>query len=179
VLCLVLIGCGDSDEFDKTGSSSTTSTQRARTTTAAPAPLKPRVQLVVHNRRKATQDATVVIKGVVKRGATVTVRGEKAAVKKGRFRKTLKLHMGRNTFTVVARHPERRTSRRKTSIERQAPPSPTPVTPQLPPVSQPPCPEHFTPSGGGCAPADNEAYDSIPANPDYDSIPEVPGIQGE
>lgn len=137
MFALVVVGCGGGEGAETSEPLAGASAQPSATTAAAPDPPKPRVRLAVHNRRKSTQETTVVVKGVVTRGAMVTVRGEKAQVRKGRFRKTIKLKLGRNRFTVVARHPDRRTTRGPVRIRRVAPP-PAPSPPAAPPPPSPP-----------------------------------------
>ncbi len=92
---------------------------------------------------------TVVVKGEVTRGATVTVRGQQAQVLKGKFRETLNLRVGENRFTVVARQADRRTVQERLRFVRKLPPPPivaptprpaVPATPAVPPASGYPAP---------------------------------------
>ena len=160
-------------------SDSATSSLASRT---APKP-KPKMVLRVRRPPRAVATDEVLVTGSVTRGATITGRGQDARVHRGRFHIRLKLRVGVNRFTVVARRDGHRTTRRRVRVLRRppAPPPPTPSVTPAPPATATPatCPPHSTPAPGGCAPADNQAYDSIPADPNYDSIPDVPGIQGE
>jgi len=103
-----------------------------------------KVRLVVFNRRKTVLTETVVVKGEVTRGATVTVRGQQAQVSKGQFRKTLNLRVGENRFTVAARHADRRTTQKRLRIIRKLPPppvaAPTSAAPAVPPAGELPPP---------------------------------------
>ena len=166
-------GCGGDESPRESRPSASTSAS----TSAEPPPPKSKVRLAVRRLARSTMDSQIVVRGTVTPGASVTVRGQRARVRRGRFRVALNIRVGSNRFTAVARHADRRTVRKVLRVRRQLPPPPPPPPP--PPVAPAACPPHFTPAPGGCAPADNEAYDSIPANPGYDHIPETPVIDGE
>lgn len=122
VVAASIIGCGSGGEAKTVVQTVTVPPTATPAATATPAPKpKPRVRLQVYNRLKITERTSVVITGIVTRGAKVTVRGLRAEVKKGRFRKTLKLTIGSDRFTVVARHPDRRTVTKRVRIKRVLP----------------------------------------------------------
>jgi hypothetical protein len=179
----LLAGCGN----DNAQQSSTLAKAPRATAAATPTPPKPRLRLTVRRLPKRTSGDSVTIRGTVSRGSTVTLRGRRAWISGNRFRAKLRLRTGGNRITAVARQPGYRTRRVRLRIVRTAPAPPAPTSaPQpttatdTPPATPASCPPHFSPAPGGCAPADNEAYNYMPDYPpDYDAIPEVPGIQGE
>jgi len=122
VLGLILSGCGGDDTRSAAAPPASATAAQTAETTAAPTLTK--VRLVVFNRRTTVLTKTVVVKGEVTRGGTVTVRGEEAQVLEGQFRKTLALRVGENRFTVVARHAGRRTTDKRLRIVRKLPPPP-------------------------------------------------------
>lgn len=68
-----------------------------------------------------TAEGVVTVRGRTTRGASVTVRGKKARVRQGVYRVRLKLRLGANRFTVIARHADRRTRRRPVKVTRVQP----------------------------------------------------------
>lgn len=121
----------------------------------------------------------VLVRGMVApTDATVTIRGEPAAVKDGEYWLRLKMRTGVNRFTVVARHPEYRTNRRALRVDRQpdapepppssgCPPGQIPQTQMGVQSCRPPgptvCPEGEVPAGEeACAPADAESDGLVP-----------------
>jgi hypothetical protein len=79
------------------------------------------VRLTVHRTPRRTTEQSVTIRGRTTPGAKVTVRGRSAVVRHGIYRVRLKLRLGTNRFTVVARHPDRRTRRRPMKLDRVEP----------------------------------------------------------
>lgn len=181
-LAVSTAGCGDGGSGPNAGSDARPVAVE-RTVTADAPPPTPVVRLTVRRPPRVVSGDDLLVAGVVTRGSRVTVRGRPAGVQRGRFRTRLKLRVGVNRFTIVARRAGHQTTRRRIRVRRKPPPPPPP-----PPVAQVPaapvapasCPPHFTPAPGGCAPADNQAYEGLPKGDAYgDQIPEVPGIQGE
>jgi hypothetical protein len=62
----------------------------------------PPVDVSASNHGKVYRRGSATLKGKVTKGATVTVNGRKARVSGGRWSVRVKLHPGRNEFTVVA-----------------------------------------------------------------------------
>ena len=145
------------------------------------------VRLTVRAMPKTTSQQTITIRGRTTRGATVTARGKRAIVRRGIYRVRLKLRVGTNRFTVVARHEGQRARRRSMRFERVVPPPAPPevgcggdpyayrgangvcIGPAHPPSSGPAspadCPAGQMPVGvtGACAPPDPS---SAPVGPD-------------
>ena len=186
---LPFAGCGSDRSQGQAGSPSPTATPETQQT-AAPAEAKRKARLGVHNRRKTTQSETITVKGEVTEGAIVTVRGDRARVNDGRFSKKVKLRVGENKFTVVARHPDRRTSRKRLRITREAPQPTTESnapTPQqgdpcagavsdftydqcrsaagLPPTENRPTPPKPPPCPPGTHPPDRRVRAQLPSRP--------------
>jgi len=170
VLFLLLVGCGagenESTERDG-GATDPAGTQ------AVEQP-KPYVEMTVRRPPEKISGDDVLVRGTVTPAdATVTVRGEPAAVKDGKYRLRLKMRVGTNRFTVVARHPDYRTNSRRLRVDREPVPAPgSPPSSACPPGQVPQtqmgtgycrtpgptaCPPGQVPAGEeACAPAESQ-----------------------
>ena len=178
---------GGSDDAERADAAATRSTPPTPKTIATSAPAKQVVakkltRLTVRGLPDETTQQSITIRGRTTRGATVTIRGSRAHVHRGAYRLTLKLPLGTNRFTIVARHADRRTRRRPVKVVRTRP-APvasevgcggdphayrsadgTCIGPAHPPRPASPedCPSGWVPVGvtGACAPAttDSQSY---------------------
>ncbi len=88
---------------------------------------EPYVELTVLRPPRDIKGDEVLVRGTVTpANAIVAVRGEPAAVKDGEYQVRLKMRVGINRFTVVARHPDHQTNRRSLRVDRE-PPAAAPV----------------------------------------------------
>jgi hypothetical protein len=110
------------------------------------------VRLVVRATPDRTSEPALMVRGRTTRGATVTIRGQHATVQRGSYHAQLRLRMGTNRFTVVARHAGRRTRRRHLRIDRVTAP--------------PPAPAQWAPADGGdpCAPGNGHGDNNPPGS---------------
>ncbi len=97
--------------------------------------------------RRISGDAVLVSGTVAPSDATVTIRGEPAVVKDGEYRLRLKMRVGTNRFTVVARHPDHQTNTRRVRVDRRPPPLVVPPPAVADPPSVDPPPAESAPSG--------------------------------
>jgi len=115
-MTLVVVACGGGEAENQPGD--TDATER-----------EPYVELAVRRPPRDIKGDEVLVRGTVTPAdATVTVRGEAAAVKDGEYQVRLKMRVGINRFTVVARHPDHQTNRRNLRVDREPPvPAAAPV----------------------------------------------------
>ncbi len=166
VTMLVVVACGGGEaQPPENQAGDTDGTERA------PRPQAPHVELTVRRPPRDIEGDDVLVRGTVTPvDAAVTVRGEAAAVKDGEYQVRLKMRVGINRFTVVARHPDRQTNRRPLRVDREPPvPAPEESSPSGCPPGQVPriqmgtqycrpsgptvCPPGQTPAGEeACAP---------------------------
>jgi len=180
---MLLGGCGGSDSADQSQVATAAPAAEMPTTPATPEPM-PKVVLSLRRPPRNISGDDVLVAGTVTRGASITVRGRRAVVRRGRFRIRLKVRVGVNRFTVVARRDGHRTARRLLRVRREPPPPPPQLTP---------APPARTPGGGGfsssncdgpstasgeCLPGSTELPQQYPEH-NEDQIPDVPGNQGE
>lgn len=125
----LLVGGGDGERAVVSTAPMASEAGASPTAKATIAP-KPRVRLRVRDVPKEITADVVTIRGRTTRGATVTVRGKRALVMRGIYHVRLKMRLGVNLFTVVARRDGHRTNRRRLRIRRVPPPPPQQQQPQ-------------------------------------------------
>lgn len=117
VTMLVVVACGGGEAQPPENQPGDTDV-----TERGPRPQATHVELTVRRPPRDIEGDDVLVRGtVMPADAAVTVRGEAAAVKDGEYQVRLKMRVGTNRFTVVARHPDRQTNWRALRVDREPP----------------------------------------------------------
>lgn len=161
VVLLLLVGCGSGAGNSTERDGAAADSGRGQALREQP---KPFVEMTVRRPPREISGDDVLVRGTVTPAdATVTIRGEPAVVKDGEYRLRLKMRVGTNRFTVVTRHPDYRTSKRRLRVDRAAPAPAAPAPSSARPPGPTACPPGQVPAGEeACAPAESQGEELEP-----------------